>query len=97
MNSLLYNLSVVILLFGLMLMVHYTTKIYYQKKTVIDRRGPSNVYDSYIYQERPNTLFKKMFNSLGPWIGRTANPTDVEVDPEDVRVTMVTEPLLLFQ
>jgi hypothetical protein len=97
MNSLLYNLSVVILLFGLILMVHYVTKIYYQKKVINETKGPDNVYDSYIYQERPNTLFKKMFNSLGPWIGRTANPIDEEIDPEDIRVKVVTEPLLLFQ
>lgn len=96
MNSLLYNLSVIILLFGLMLMVHYTTKIYYEKRTVVETKGPDNIYDSYIYQERPNTLFKKMFNSLGPWIGRTANPIDEEIDPEDIRVEMVTKPLLLF-
>ena len=97
MNSLVYNLSVIILLFGVMLMIHYITKIYYQKEIVVETKGPDNIYDSYVYQERPNKLFNKMFTSLGPWIGRTANPIDEEIDPEDIRVKMVTNPLLLFK
>lgn len=96
MNSLLYNLSVVLLLFGVLLMVHYTTKIYYEKRTLMVTKGPDNIYDSYIYQERPNTLFSSMFRNLGPWIGRTANPIDEETDIDNVRVSRVTEPILLF-
>lgn len=97
MNSLVYNFSVIILLLGLILMVHYTTKIYYQKDTVVTLKEPDSIYDSYVYQERPNKLFKNMFNNLGPWIGRTANPIDEEIDPNDIRVKRVTKPLILFK
>lgn len=97
MKSLIYNISVIILLIGVILLVYYKTKISYQSKYVLETSGPKNIYDSYIYQERPNTLFKKMFRNLGPWIGRTPNPIDEEIDPEDIRVKMVTSPLLLFK
>lgn len=97
MNSLLYNLSVIMLLLGLVLMVHYTTKIYYNRNVVVREEKPENIYDSEIYQERPNTLFNKMFTQLGPWIGRTPNPTDEEISAEDIRSEIVTKPLLLFE
>ena len=70
MNSLLYNLSVIILLLGLMLMVHYTTKIHYNKQQVITEVKPKDIYKSEIYQERPKKVFNKMFDSVGPWSGR---------------------------
>lgn len=70
MNSLLYNLSVILLLSGLMLMVHYTTKIHYNRQKVVIEDKPDNVYESTVYQERPKKVFNKMFDSVGPWSGR---------------------------
>jgi len=96
MSSLIYNVSVVFLLLGLILMVYYTTKIQYQKNTIITTKDPDNIYDSYVYQERPATLFKKMFNNLGPWIGRTVNPLEKEISLEDERVKNKTQSFLLF-
>ncbi|ADO67374.1 hypothetical protein crov340 [Cafeteria roenbergensis virus] len=80
MTSLIYNFSVVILLLGLILMVYYTTKIYYEKDTNLIIKEPPSIYDSYVYQERPYTLFKNMFNNLGPWIGRVPNYLDETAD-----------------
>lgn len=96
MNSLLYNFSVLLLLSGLVLMVHYTTKIYYKKDYQVTIKKPS-LFDSHIYQERPAKLFKNMFNNLGPWIGRTANPLDEEMDQNSVLAERKTEPLLRFE
>ena len=96
MSSLVYNLSVIFLLLGLVLMVYYTTKIQYQKETVITTKDPDNIYNSYVYQERPATLFKNMFNNLGPWIGRTVNPIDEEINENDMRVREKTQSFLLF-
>ena len=80
MRSLLYNFSVIILILGIILLVHHITKIYYQQNVNITVETPDNIYDSYVYQERPKTLFSYMFNNIGPWIGRTANPTDDELN-----------------
>ena len=96
MNSLLYNLAVLLILFGVILMVHYTTKIYYQNQTKYIEQKEKSIYDSGVYQERPKTLFNKMFTQLGPWIGRTANPTDQELSQEDIQVQARTSPLVLF-
>ena len=96
MNSLLYNLGVIFLLAGLVLMVHHTTKIYYQERYIVETKGPKTIYDSYVYQERPKTLYSKMFKDLGPWIDRTPNPIDEEINPNDIRSKIVTEPLLKF-
>lgn len=96
MNSLLYNLGVVFLLAGLVLMVHHSTKIYYLKNYTVKTEGPKNIYDSYVYQERPKTLYSKMFKNLGPWIDRTPNPIDEETNPNDYRTQVVTQPVLQF-
>lgn len=103
MNKIIYNISVVILLFGVILMVHYTTKIKYNKVREILVSGPKNIYDSYVYQERPKTLFKRMFNSLGPWVGRVPNTTLTEENDKidegihNTNVKLRTSPLLLFK
>jgi len=85
MNSLLYNFSVVILLIGLVLGTYYITKMYYEPFIRINQDGKTeNIYTSQIYQERPKTLFARMFNEWEPWINRTGNPTDEEMSREGI-------------
>lgn len=85
MNSVLYNFSLILLLIGLVLGTYYMTKLTYEKEIrIISDNNNGNIFDSFIYQERPNTLYKRMFNELGPWINRTANPTDQELSKEGV-------------
>lgn len=73
MNSLIYNFSVIILLVGFSLMIHHTTKIYYQNNTRIEYVPQNNVFDTNTYQQRPNSRFKRMFNEIGPWIDSRPN------------------------
>jgi len=85
MNSVLYNFSLVLLLIGLVLGTYYMTKLTYEKEIrIVSEDTNKNLYDSYVYQERPNTLYNRMFNELGPWINRTANPTDQELSKEGI-------------
>lgn len=98
MNTLIYNFSVILLLMGLVLMVHYTTRVYYQQQIrPIPKPTPEDIYDSHVYNERPNKLFSNMFNNLGPWISRTGNPTDEELDMNSDLVRIKTAPLIEFK
>jgi len=81
MNSLLYNFSLVLLLIGLVLGTYYMTKLTLEKENKIINSSPQkNLFN----QERPATIFNRMFNELGPWINRTANPTDQELSKEGI-------------
>lgn len=76
-------------------MVYYNTKIHYQKTTVIHVKDANNIYDSYVYHERPNTLFKSMFNDYGNWIER--NPIVISKNKESKINNIKTNPFLLFK
>lgn len=88
MNSLLYNISVILLLCGVILLTHYLTRVSYERDVRLVDNSERNLYLSSVYQERPKTLFSPMFMELGPWIGRTVNPTDEELSKETILRTI---------
>jgi hypothetical protein len=67
MNHILYNISIIILFFGIILMVIYITKATYTpplKPTGIRRK-----YNNDIYDDNPSQIFKPMFNQPSTWSG----------------------------
>lgn len=67
MNHILYNISIIILFFGIILMVIYITKATHiapLKPTGIRRK-----YNNDIYDDNPSQIFKPMFNQPSTWSG----------------------------
>jgi hypothetical protein len=68
MNHILHNISLVILFFGIILITVYITKAYNTNKC---RAEPTDIdsdnNDTDIYDERPNQIFKKMFQNTSVW------------------------------
>jgi hypothetical protein len=67
MNHILYNISIIILFFGIILMVIYITKA-----THIPPLKPTGIrkkYNNDIYDDNPSQIFKPMFNQPSTWSG----------------------------
>jgi hypothetical protein len=64
MNHILYNISVIIILFGIILMIIYYSKNNY-KEIIIEKPKPPKFEDN--YDVRPSQLFNSMFNSNSTW------------------------------
>ena len=87
MNSTIYNLSVIILLLGFTLAIHYYTKIYYKQNILIQQKSPKNIYSSKVYQQRPKSTYNRMFDEIGPWIDSRPNPLSDEPNPKNIKKT----------
>jgi len=73
MNYLLYNISIVMVLVGIILLTHYLTKTYnnnnIQNSDDLNNQIPDNTKLDNIYDERPSAIFKNMFNQPSIWQG----------------------------
>lgn len=73
MNHLLYNIAIIMLLIGILMLTYYLTKAYNNQSNInntninddVDNR---NVLDD-IYNMRPSKIFKVMFNEPSIWQG----------------------------
>ena len=70
MNHLLYNISIVMLLVGILLLTYYLTKAYNipQSNCNINNNEKSLSLDE-IHNQRPSDIFKVMFNEPSIWQG----------------------------
>lgn len=70
MNHILYNISIVMLLVGMLMLTYYLTKAYnlpqsncnisnYDKPITLDK----------VYDQRPSNIYKAMFNEPSIWQG----------------------------
>ena len=78
MNHILYNISLIILSFGIILLTVYITKassngfktsdvILMEQQLERQRRGLTN--EENIYDYRPSKVYKKMFSNPSVWLG----------------------------
>ena len=70
MNPLLYNIALIMLLVGILMLTYYLTKAYNINNSIIstDDRIPETTLDD-LYDERPSKKFKVMFNEPSIWQG----------------------------
>lgn len=70
MNHLLYNISITMLLVGIIMLTHYLTKVYNTTNINLDNNmneQPLTLDD--VYDMRPSQTFKVMFNEPSIWQG----------------------------
>ncbi len=70
MNHLLFNISLIMLLIGVLMLTHYLTKAYNTNNVTITNDYKSDqptLYD--VYDQRPSKIFKVMFNQPSIWQG----------------------------
>ena len=69
MNHLLYNISIVMLLIGTLMLTYYLTKVYNTNNiNLTDIKEPDITLNN-IYDNRPSQTFKVMFNEPSIWQG----------------------------
>ena len=77
MNHLLYNISIIMLLIGILMLTYYLTKAYNNNNQITDNDINDN--DNIItplddmYNMRPSKTFKVMFNEPSIWQGYETN------------------------
>jgi hypothetical protein len=76
MNHILYNISILILGFGIILMTVYITKATTKNNQIINLNGLSNrrhqsgiTETGEIYDSRPSKTYSKMFSQPSLWLG----------------------------
>ena len=70
MNHILYNISIVMLLVGMLMLTYYLTKAYNisQSNCNINNYEKSMTLEE-VYNQRPSNIYKSMFNDPSIWQG----------------------------
>jgi len=75
MNHLLYNISIIMLLIGILMLTYYLTKAYNSQSNINNTDINNNTYNEKlpslddVYNMRPSKTFKVMFNEPSIWQG----------------------------
>lgn len=67
MNNIIYNISIILIFFSIILLTYNMTKNY--NKCTNNIQKPSDINQNTINQDRPSKIFNKMFNSPDIWMG----------------------------
>jgi len=68
MNHFLYNISIVMVFTGILMLTYYLTKAYTPNK-IVNPVEPEESEYNLAYQMRPSQTFQKMFNEPSIWQG----------------------------
>lgn len=84
MNHILHNISLLILLIGIIMLTTYITKANNQcnvirREIIKDSKSSDNYKRS--FDVRPKNEFKKMFDVNSPWVGYAELTVDQDLDP----------------
>lgn len=71
MNHILYNISIIMLLVGIILITSYITKVYNKPLSTcnVNNYQDENITVDEVYKLRPSKIYKTMFNEPSIWQG----------------------------
>jgi uncharacterized membrane protein len=67
MTNIIYNISMILILIGIILLTHSLTKSYYKCPIIVQQNQELN--QNTLNQDRPSKIFDKMFSLPDIWMG----------------------------